>query len=59
MDPLTERVFEDWFWLVILMALIGFLWLRHRGKGRSSQWNEAVGKTQQNNEVAQAPKKVL
>lgn len=30
MDPLTERVFEDRFWLAILMAVIAFFWFHHR-----------------------------
>lgn len=57
MDPLTERVFEDISWLVILMAIIAFFRFHHRNKGRSSRSNEAVGQTQENNRVAQAPKK--
>ncbi len=32
MDPLTERVFEDRFWFVILMAIISFVWFHHRDK---------------------------
>jgi hypothetical protein len=57
MDPLTERVFEDILWLVVLMAIIAFFRFHHRDKGRSNQWDEAVGKTQENNRVTQAPKK--
>jgi hypothetical protein len=59
MDPLTERVFEDRFWLVILMAIISFFWFHHRDKGRSNRWHEALGKTQENDKVARAPKKAL
>jgi hypothetical protein len=59
MDPLTERVFEDNCWLVILMAVIAFFWFHHRDKGRSVQWSEAVGKTQENRQATQAPKKAV
>jgi len=47
MDPLTERVFEDRFWFVILMAVISLVWFHHRDKGRSDRWKEAFGKTQE------------
>jgi hypothetical protein len=29
MEPLTERVFEDAYWLVILMAMIAFFWFHN------------------------------
>jgi hypothetical protein len=57
MDPLTERVFEDNFWLGILMAVIAFFWFHHRDKGGSVQWSEAVGKTQENSRRPRPPKR--
>ena len=59
MYPLTERVFEDKFWLVILMAVVAFFWFHHRDKGHSGQWGEAVGKTQENSQATQASKKAV
>jgi hypothetical protein len=56
MDPLTERVFEDKSWLVILMAVIAFFWFHHRNKERSGQWSKAAGKTRENSQATQAPK---
>ena len=32
MDPMTERVIEDGFWLLVLMALIGFFWFHDRAR---------------------------
>ncbi len=37
MDPMMERVIEDGFWLLVLMALIGFFWFHERGKGRADR----------------------
>jgi hypothetical protein len=58
MDPTTERVIEDGFWLVLLMAVIAFFWFHHRDKQQASRSNEEVVKTQENGKAVQAPKKV-
>lgn len=57
MDPLTERVFEDSLWLVILMAMIAFFWFHDRGKRQSNPWNEGAAKDKA--KAAQAAKKTM
>ena len=57
MNLRTERVFDDKSWLVILMAVIGYFWFHHRDKGRSGQCSEALGKTRENSQATQAPKR--
>jgi hypothetical protein len=59
MDPLTERVLEDRFWWVILMAVIAFFWFHHWDNGRSSRLTEAVGKTPEISKATLPPKKDL
>jgi hypothetical protein len=60
MALINERVIEDGFWLVLLMAVIAFFWFHRRGKQPTSRSNEneKVMKTQQASKSAQAPKKV-
>jgi hypothetical protein len=40
MDPLTERVLEDNYWLVLLMAAIAFFWFHHWNQRQASRSNE-------------------
>jgi preprotein translocase subunit YajC len=57
MDPMAERVIEDGFWLVLLIAVIGFFWFRHRDQRQASRSNEKVVKTQENGKAVPASKK--
>jgi hypothetical protein len=57
MDPLTERVFEDRFWLVLLMAVIAFFWFHHRDKRHASPSDDGVAKNQENIKAIHTPKK--
>jgi hypothetical protein len=47
MDPLIERVLEDNFWLVLLIAVIAFFWFHHWNNGHAHRWEgtQARGKT--------------
>jgi hypothetical protein len=51
MDPLIERVLEDSFWLVLLIAVIAFFWFH--------QWNNGTAhrgqSTQADDKTAHAP----
>jgi len=57
MDPMAERVIEDGYWLVLLIAVIGFFWFYHLDQRQASRSNEKVVKTQENGKAVQAPKR--
>ncbi|MBZ5651618.1 MAG: hypothetical protein LAO18_14160 [Acidobacteriia bacterium] len=60
MALINERVIEDGFWLVLLMAVIAFFWFHRRGKRPTSRSNEdeEAMKTQHAGKSVEAPKKV-
>jgi len=58
MDPLTERVFEDNYWLVLLMAVIAFFWFHHWNRAQASRSNQEAVRAHGHNKAAQGPKKV-
>lgn len=57
MDPLTERVFEDAYWLVILMAMIAFFWFHNWDNRKENRSNEALAKTRERSKATREAKK--
>lgn len=58
MALINERVIEDGFWLVLLMALTAFFWFHRRGKRSTSRSDENAMKTQHASKLVETPKKV-